>query len=151
MHSRPVTVGAAPDPMKPTVVEPPAGSCLFQSAGSSITALPIAECLPLQVWVMVWLPWKLKCTIQFESAVVARTATSPWNPPPHELVVEYVAVHVPPAGGGVLDDGGLLGGLLGGGPLLGGVDGSWLGGGMVLSPTPVTSPLPPSKVTSEQP
>jgi len=61
--------------------------------------------------------------------------TSPWNPPFQPPVVEYIAEQ-PLFAGGV--DGLLGGGLLGGGLLGGGVAGSVGGGGMVLSPTPVT-------------
>ena len=116
----------------------------------SITMFRMAVCLPFQDWVMVWLPGKVKCTIHPSTAVVgAPTVTARPGIRRTKLLVEYVAVQAPPAGGDSLPGG--SGGVLVGGRLGGGVVGSGLGGGMVPSPTPVTSPLPPSKTTSEQP
>ena len=58
----------------------------------------------------------------------------------------------PAGGGGVVGVGGVVvgGGCRGGGVVVG-RRGVVVGGGVAAGPTPVTSPLPPSKVTSEQP
>src|SRR5215212_4216292 len=148
MHIRLSTLaGAAPLPRNPTVVEPPTGMAAFQASFCSMTIDPLTVCRPFHDWVMAWVPGKVKCTIHpFIAAAGARTVTAAWKPPDHELVVGYVAVQDPPAGGGVVV-------AVGPGPGGGVLDavGSGPGGGRVVSPTPVTSPLPPSKTTSEQP
>ena len=159
MHIRPSTLaGAEPVPVKPTVVDPPAGMVAFQASLENITIDPLGEYFAPHAWLMVCPAGKLKCTIQpFTAAVPARTVTEPWNPPDQLLVTEKVALQAPPGfwvGGvevGGVDVGGREVGGVEGGVDVGGVDGSGLGGGTVVSPIPVTWPLPPSKTTSEQP
>ena len=83
--------------------------------------MPVARDVPTEpvrvdVWSDLVCPWCYLGKRRFEKALatfpdrdqvdddeliaeVARTDTEPWKPLPHELVVEYVAVQAPVAGG----------------------------------------------------
>src|SRR3954447_8384251 len=91
-------------------------------------------------------PGNAKDTVQpFTRVSPACTITWPWNAVFQLPVVLYIAMQPVPVGGGFVG-GGLVAGVVGG-VTRGGV------GGVVVPPppTPVTSPWPPSKTTSEQP
>src|SRR3954452_19870887 len=118
----------------------------FHVSLRAVTIEPLELARVLQAWVKVWPPGNVNDTVQpFTRVSPACTITSPWNPVFQLPVVLYIAMQPVPVGGGFVG-GGLVAGV--GGGVAGGVGG---GGVVPPPPTPVTSPWPPSKTTSEQP
>jgi hypothetical protein len=86
------------EPLKPKLVEPPAGTLPFHAAFVTVTAEPLWLYVALQPWVTVWLPGKANPSFHDVHAVepVFVTVTFAVKPVPHEFA-EYVTVH-PPGG-----------------------------------------------------
>lgn len=60
----------------------------FQLTFFTVTAEPLTLKVPFQSWVIVCPPAQVQRAVQpLIPEVLARTVTSPWNPPGHELIV----------------------------------------------------------------
>lgn len=79
-----------PDPLprNPNVVVPLAATEPFQAALRTVEFVLTELCTPFQTWVIVWPTGFTQLTVQpFTAAVPAWTVISPWNPPPHALML----------------------------------------------------------------
>jgi hypothetical protein len=109
--------------VKPKLVLPLGASTLFQPAFFMVASDPAWDSDPFHALLMVCPSGVTQVTVQpyMVEVVGLATVTCAWKPPGHELVMVYVARHGVVVGGGAVE------------------------------PMPVTSPLPPSNTTSEQP
>jgi hypothetical protein len=85
-----VSVGADGDPLatNPKVAEPFALSEPFQLTFRTVAEVPLTLRTPFQSWLTLWPPANVQRAVHPLIAVLpARTVTSAWKPPGHELVV----------------------------------------------------------------
>ena len=68
---------------KPTDVLPPAPMLPFQFSLVTVTELPDWVYKPPHILLMVWLPGKLNCSVQPDTAVFTPITILPINPFPH--------------------------------------------------------------------
>src|SRR5262245_44824991 len=129
-------VDGVPFARKPNVVVPLAGRLPLYDRFRTVTLDPLTVSAPFHSWVIDWPLAKVQRTAQLViGAEPARTVTSPWKPPGHELTRRHVPVHEPVpgvVGGGVVVPGVVGGGVVGGGVVGGGVVGGGVVGGGVV-------------------
>lgn len=89
---------ALPLPMKPKLTLPLAGTEPFHGSLRTVTVEPVPELVPPHSWATLWPEGQVQLTVQpLSGELPACTVTSPWKPPPQELITRIVAEHAPVA------------------------------------------------------